>query len=162
MLKLLENFTVEQTILFIVMLALAIKGILDFYDWLRKRNKARFDADYEKIKDHDAIITKQEDLEQHYQELKDNYNSLSEEFSGFSSVVNDDLKIIKKSMMHDIKQWIIQQHKKHMDKGWVAIEDLNMLEYRFADYQALGGNGTIPSLMDELRALPKYPKDRLE
>jgi hypothetical protein len=162
MLKLLENFTVEQTIFFLIVLALAIKGILDFYDWLRKKNREKFDADYEKIKDHDAIVAKQEDLEQHYQELNNSYSELSGEFLGFSSVVNDDLKIIKKSMMHDIKQWIIQQHKKHMDKGWVAIEDLNMLEYRFADYQALGGNGTIPSLMDELRALPKYPKDRLE
>ena len=162
MLKLLESFSVEQAIIFIVMLALAIKGVSDFYDWLRKRNKEKFDADYEKIKDHDAIISKQEELEQHCQNLSNNYIELSEDFSTFSSVVNDDLQVIKKSMMHDIKQWIIQQHKEHMKKGWVAIEDLNMLEFRFADYQALGGNGTIPSLMDELRALPKYPKDRLE
>lgn len=162
MLKLLESFTVEQTIFFLIVLALAIKGIFDFCDWITKKNKAKFDADYEKIKDHDAIIAKQEDLEQHYQELNNSYSELSGEFLGFSSTVNEDLQVIKKSMMHDIKQWIIQQHKKHMDKGWVAIEDLNMLEYRFADYQALGGNSTIPALMDELRALPKYPKDRLE
>jgi hypothetical protein len=43
-----------------------------------------------------------------------------------------------------------------MELGWINISQLDMIEARFEDYKALGGNSTIPSLMEELRALPKH------
>lgn len=157
MIDLLKQFTVEQIIIFVFTLALAIKGIIDFWDWITKKNKAKFDKDYQKIKDNDAIVKEQEELEEHYKDISDKYNVLDEKINSFSTEVMNNLKVINKSMMHDIKQWIIEQHRAYMKQGWIDITDLNMLEYRYADYEALGGNSSIPTLMDELRALPKYP-----
>ena len=162
MIELLKQFSVEQVILFVFILALAIKGIFDFTDWVSQKNKAKFEKDYQKMKDGDAILKRQEELEQRYQESVENYAHLKDEITNFSESVMQNLQVINKSMMHDIKQWIIERYKLYTKQGWIAIEDLNMLEYRFADYEALGGNSTIPALMDELRALPKYPKDILE
>ena len=156
MLDLLKQFSIEQIFIFIFMLALAIKGIVDFWDWIAKKNKAKFNADYQTIKNNDAIIEEQKELEEHYKDISGKYDTLDEKLNVFSTEIMKNLEIINKSMMHDIKQWIIEQHKFYMKQGWIGIVDLNMLEYRFADYQALGGNSTIPTLMDELRSLPKF------
>lgn len=160
MLELLKQFSVEQTVLFVICLALAIKGVIDFWDWITKKNKAKFDKDYQVLKDNDAILEEQKELEEHYKDISEKYNTLDEKLNTFSTEVMENLKIINTSMMHDIKQWIIEQHKFYMKQGWINIIDLNMLEYRFSDYESLGGNSTIPTLMDELRALPKYSPDK--
>lgn len=156
MLDLLKQFSIEQIFIFIFMLALAIKGIIDFWDWISAKIKAKFNADYQTIKNNDAIIEEQKELEEHYKDISEKYNTLDEKINILSTEIMKNLEIINKSMMHDIKQWIIEQHKFYMKQGWIGIVDLNMLEYRFADYEALGGNSTIPTLMDELRSLPKF------
>ena len=159
MLDLLKQFSVEQTVIFIFCLALAIKGIVDFWDWIVTKNKAKFNADYQTIKNNDAIVEEQKELEEHYKDISEKYDTLDKKLNIFTTDIRKNLEIINKSMMHDIKQWIIEKHKFYIKQGWIAIEDLNMLEYRFADYEALGGNSTIPTLMDELRALPKFPQN---
>ena len=156
MLDLLKQFSIEQIFIFIFMLALAIKGIIDFWDWISAKNKAKFNEDYQTIKNNNAIIEEQKELEEHYKDISGKYDALDEKLNIFSTEIMKNLEIINKSMMHDIKQWIIEQHKFYMKQGWIGIVDLNMLEYRFADYEALGGNSTIPTLMDELRSLPKF------
>lgn len=160
MLDLFKQFSVEQIVIFIICLALAVKGVIDFYDWIVSKNKAKFNADYQTLKNNDAIVEEQKELEEHYKDISEKYNILDDKLNTFTTEIMENLKIINTSMMHDIKQWIIEQHKFYMKQGWIEIVDLNMLEYRFADYESLGGNSTIPTLMDELRSLPKFPPEK--
>lgn len=160
MLDLFKQFSVEQIVIFIICLALAVKGVIDFYDWIVSKNKAKFNADYQTLKHNDAIVEEQKELEEHYKDISEKYNILDDKLNTLTTEIMENLKIINTSMMHDIKQWIIEQHKFYMKQGWIEIVDLNMLEYRFADYESLGGNSTIPTLMDELRSLPKFPPEK--
>lgn len=149
MLNLLKAFSIEQILIFCVLLALAIKGVLEFYDWV----KARYKKDFNKKIDE---IEKDKQLEEDYNIIKDKCDEQEAKLTEFIFYVTKNLEIISKAMMHDIKHWIIAQHEFYMEQGWIDIDDLNMIEYRFSDYTNLGGNSTIPTLMKELRELPKH------
>ena len=43
--ELLNRFSITEIILFIVLFALAIKSIIDFFDWAHKRLKEKFDKE---------------------------------------------------------------------------------------------------------------------
>lgn len=159
MLELLEHFTIEQTVLFVSCLALAIKGVIDFCDWVKQKNKNKYDSQYKKQHKDEEIIENQKKIEKEYQELRNDYNTVEEKINDLSDAIMKNLKIINKAMMHDIKQWIIEKHNFYMKQGWIKISELDMIEHRYKDYVNLGGNSTIPTLMAELRILPKHKND---
>jgi len=37
MLDLLKNYSLSEIVIFVVVLALAVKGVIDFYDWAKNR-----------------------------------------------------------------------------------------------------------------------------
>ena len=145
MVELFSNFSLTQIILFITLLACAVKGIIDFLDWVKEKYQQKFDTDY----------TKKQDLED-FKMMHLQYNELDNKINNLTESIQQSFAVINTAMMHDIKQWIIERHKYYIDKGWISIGELDMIEFRYADYKALGGNSTIPTLMEELRTLPKH------
>jgi len=161
MLDLLSTFSVEQIILYTVMLILAIKGAIDLGSWCYNQYKIKFN------KDHDAI-TKQNTLEEHYQKCLSQHK---ESIARYEEI-NNKLDVLTKTMdervnqiegkidqltvsnMHDIKGWIVDKHHILTKRGWVDDFTMDILEKRFSDYKKEGGNSYVGGLMEELRALP--------
>jgi hypothetical protein len=45
-------------------------------------------------------------------------------------------------------------------KGYAAVDDLRNIEYLYAPYHALGGNGTGTLLYERVKQLPSEPAER--
>lgn len=156
MVNLLKTFSVEQTILFTVMLALSIKGVIDFIDWVKSKNSKQFKKDYKNMEEAKLTKEKYKELETKLDNYHEHAESLDRKLTTITATMDENFKIINAALMHDIKQWIIDQHKFYIDQGWISIVQLDMVEARYKDYVALGGNSIVPTLMRELRELPKH------
>ena len=156
MIDLIKAFSIEQILLFIVMLALGIKGLIDFIDWVKSKNSDRFKKDYRNIKKSKDLEDRQKTVEEKLELYHKYADTLDRRMNDITETMNENFRIINAALMHDIKQWIIDQHSYYMEEGWISIVQLDMIEARYKDYVALGGNSIIPTLMRELRELPKH------
>lgn len=166
MLELLAAFSVKQIIVYTIMLALAIKGGVDFFSWCKDKYEAKFNKDY-------ASKTKEAQLMEHYvkctdqhKESLERYQTLETKIDNLTEVMNKkvdkieaQLQQLTESDMHDIKGWIVEKHHVLIKKGWVDDFTMDTLEHRFADYIAEDGNSYVAGLMSELRALPHFPPE---
>lgn len=150
LIDLLTQFTPWQIILFIILLAVAIKEVSDFVDWFKQKVNKRDESlktDYE---------VKQEN-EERLDRLETNMNILTENVNNMT----DKIDLLISSDRDAIKAFITKEHHHFCyDKGWIDDYSLDCLEHRFQHYQEECGNSFIENLMNELRALPKTePKD---
>lgn len=149
---LLTTYTLDKIAIFVIMLAFAIKGFLDIYDyfkgrllsWHNKKNKEekreqdiqiQFDIDNTNIK---KMLESQEQINQKIDRMQDSISDLID------------------SDKDDIKAWITEKHH-HFCYEVKSIDDysLDTIEKRYRHYVKEGGNSFIENLMMELRALPK-------
>jgi len=164
MLELLSAFSVDQIIVYTIMLIFAIKGGVDLFLWAKDLYQKKFNKDH-------AKLNKQEVLEQHYANCKKQHIESIQRYETLSSKIDlltetmstkvdkieAQLKQLTDSDMHDIKGWIVEKHHKLMKQGWVDDFTMDTLEKRYSDYTLEGGNSYISGLMNELRALPHFP-----
>ena len=157
MLDLLEQFTITEIIAFTIGLALALKGIWDFIDFLKEKYKEKFDKDFAKKK-------REEELEEHYADCKkrqhetlEQYNSLNNKIDGIADSIeeiDDRISLLSKNDQHTIKQIIVKDYHYFTKKGWIDEFSLDSLLLLFEDYKRLGGNSYVESLMEEIKRLP--------
>ena len=160
MLGLMGAFSIEKIITFIILLALAIKGVWSYVDWAKGKYRDKFNKDYDiKEKERKQKET-DETFEQQIKEAKNYYCKLNDKLNTLTDTVNKNFDVMNKAMTHDIKQWIFEKHEMYMEKGWIDVNELDVIESRYVDYIALGGNSIVPTLMQELRNLPKHIKTR--
>lgn len=53
---------------------------------------------------------------------------------------------------------IIQTHNHYMDKKFIPVYGMENVMKMYGAYHALGGNGTMTKLVDDLRELPTEQK----
>lgn len=145
LIELFSNFSFYQIILFIILLAIVIKELVEFIDWVKSRN----DKEYEERKTENELARLNEErldkLEANMTELTKNVNHIT-----------DKVDLLVKSDRDDIKAFITKEHHYFCyNKGWIDDYSLDCLEHRFKHYEEENGNSFIESLMKELRALPK-------
>lgn len=61
---------------------------------------------------------------------------------------------IKNGIQALLRDGIINQYNKYMEKKYIPIYALENVEAMYKEYHALGGNGTITHLYEELLDLP--------
>lgn len=66
---------------------------------------------------------------------------------------NDALKIGVQALLRDR---IIQAYYYYTDKGWMPIDARESVDACYKSYEALGENGVIDDLMEQLHALPNH------
>jgi len=159
--ELLKEYSLQSILVGIIMLALALKGTLDFIEWAKNKYKIKFDNDYQKKQSEELSKAHYESCQKQYNETKELYNSVEKKIDSLTDTVNTRLDNIENSIdrltesdMHDIKGWIVEKHHMLMKQQWVDDFTMDTIEKRYADYKIEGGNSYIRGLMDEIRALP--------
>lgn len=138
--KILEQFSLNEIVIFVVLLGSAIKGFSSFLDWLSEKGVKIFKNKYQKPKQ----------MEETMEELIQTMKSLKK-----------DVELLMQSDRDSIKAFITKQHH-YFCYQLKEIDDqsLDCIEKRYSHYKDQGGNSYIDTLMSELRSLPKsLPKN---
>lgn len=154
MIELVKHFTPYQIIVFIVLLAAAIKGTADFYDWAKSKLKEYFDKDYKSQQEKMTEEERFEETENRIESLEQN----QEVIIGTLDKLNNKMDMLIDSDKDDIKSFLTREHHYFCyTQGWIDDYSLECCERRYAHYRDEGGNSFIEGFMKELRALPKRP-----
>lgn len=132
---LLETFSLTEICLYTVLLLVAFKSVMSFFDWLSTWNTQFVETKYQKPKE----------LQQAVQRMTKSIDGLTEK-----------VDMLIESDKDDIKAFITRQHHDFCHhKGWIDDYSLDCIEKRYSHYRDEGGNSFINILMEEIRALPK-------
>ena len=138
MLSLLNNYSLTEITIFIVTLAFAIKGIVDFCDWAKKRIKEPIDKTYSEKEVRTKMLNT---LESHNQQIEK---------------MSKAIDILIASDKDDIKSWITEKHHYFCyELGYIDDYNYQCIEARYKHYKEEDGNTFIDSFMEDIRALPK-------
>ena len=141
MIQLLTTYSLGEILSLIVILALAIKGVVSFWDWAYERLKKIFKKENQQETDREKI----DKLIQQQAELNEKIKTLTTK-----------INILIDSDKDDIKSFITDKHHYFVyEKKWIDDHSLDCIEKRYKHYTDEGGNSFIATLMSELRALPK-------
>ena len=147
--ELFTKFSIHESIVFIVLLSLAIKGLIDFSDWAKERLRKHFN--------------KQTDEEQRYETLVQQINEMiknQEEQNKTISIISNQVNILLNSDKDDIKAWITEKHHYFCYKlGYIDDFNLDCIEKRFYHYKEEHGNSFVADLMEDIRRLPRVSAD---
>lgn len=137
--QLLTTFSISEILLFIVVLAIAVKKLIDFIDWSRQRARQAI-----KEKDYPLELAKKHD---------DELNNIKQQLN----LIQKNMSILIQSDKDDIKHSIVKDHHYFCYKlGSIDDFSLDVIERRYSHYKEQGGNSFIDDLMRELRALPRH------
>lgn len=169
MLQLLAEFSIQQIITFIVLGAATFKGGYEFFKWCKGIYDKKFNKDYSKKKKEEEVQNHFILCEQQRKEVLEKYDSLEQKIDYLTKQmgirvdkIEGQLELLTLSDMHDIKSWIVEKHHNLIKQGWVDDFTMDTIEHRYSDYKAEEGNSYVASLMKELRALPKFPPEKMK
>ena len=152
MLELLSKFSVEQILVFLVLLAIAIKSIVEFVDWVKSR-----------LNKHDDKTKKTVDYHRETKEWRKSVEGDIANFVGCLNEITSKVDLLMASDKDAIKAYITREHHYFCyQKGWIDDYSLDCLERRYQHYVDENGNSFIKQLMDEVRELPRQPKNDSE
>lgn len=144
MLELFKNYSIDEIIMFILLLAIAIKGIVDLYDWFKIRFRKPIDKENDIKEREQEILDKITNHEQQILTCKDCLNEITK-----------NVKILIESDKDDIKAWITEKHHYFCyELGYIDDYNLQCIEARYKHYKEEDGNTFIDGFMSDIRALP--------
>lgn len=136
-----QTYSSGQIFLFIIILAVAIKELINFIDWAKKRTKQAVEANDQPRKLRETNQKQNQQLEQIKEQLKE---------------LKNNIQTLSHSDRQAIKSFITRQHHYFCYQlGCIDDYSLDCIEKRYAYYKDEGGNSFIGDLMHDLRQLPK-------
>lgn len=134
MLQLLQTFSLSDILIFAVLFVLALKGSVEFMDWLSDRGFKFFKRRYQRPRQIEQSIKKMEKTIQ-------------------ALCIKVDL--LTQSDKDAIKAYITKEHHYFVyQKGWIDDYSMDCIQRRYVHYNKEGGNSFIDALMQDLRDLP--------
>ena len=159
MVELLQHYSLSDILIFIVILALAVKSLISFFDWVHDRLEKVFNKEYCKL-------SEKEELKQRLQHGSEVMTTLKANQTATDKILNDlsaKIDMLIDSDKDDIKSYITREHHYFCYQvGWIDDFSLDCLERRYEHYSDEGGNSFIEGFMDELRELPKQVAQQIE
>lgn len=145
LIELLSTYSVGEILIFIVLLALAFKGVVDFYDWAKKKIQGVIDT-------HTGEEIEQSTIKDNIDELFKMQKAQKESIDKLTESVN----LLIQSDKDDIKAWITEKHHYYCYQlKYIDDFSLDCIEKRYAHYKKEGGNSFVEDLMRDLRSLKK-------
>ena len=143
--ELLSSYSLDTIVIFIVVLSFAIKGIIDFIDWAKKRINSKIGHAQEELMEQQHIKENIENLFKMQLQQKEAIDSLTKS-----------VDLLLQSDKDDIKAWITEQHHYFCyELKYIDDFSLDCIERRYTHYRHEGGNSFVDSLMVDLRSLKK-------
>ena len=153
---LLQNYSLSDILIFIIFLALAIKDIVSFFDWVSDRSKKEFNKEHFKVNEKEDLERRLQKGSETMELLTENQEKTDEALKELSAKID----MLIESDRDDIKAYITREHHYFCyEKKWIDDFSLDCIEKRHKHYQDEGGNSFIQGLMDELKNLPKVPPE---
>lgn len=157
MLELLEKLEGESfatILIWIVLIAFAIKGFIGYMDWAQNKMDIVISKRKKAEKKEESIQEQIDKNRKENQEMKENQQKMME----LINKLNEKIELLIESDKDDIKSFLTKEHHYFCyQQGWIDDYNLECCERRFEHYRAENGNSYIESFMKELRALPKQP-----
>lgn len=152
--ELIETFSIKEFLIFLITLALAVKGFVSFGDWSYERLKKHFKKQNKQENNISLIQDQINDHQEEYDILRKNQKNLERDLIDVINKIN----LLIDSDKDDIKSYITEKHHYFCyEVQWIDDYSLDCIEKRFKHYEKEGGNSFIKDLMEELRELPKQP-----
>ncbi len=157
MIALLQQYSLSDILMFTVFLALAVKSLISFFDWVYVYIKKVFNIHHSKINQKQALERRLQKGSQVMTKLKNNQQTTDEILKDLSAKID----LLIDSDKDDIKSYITREHHYFCYKlGYIDDFSLDCIEKRFKHYSDEGGNSFIENFMKDLRALPiQSPKE---
>ena len=152
MMQMLQRYSLTQIVIFLVLFAIAIKSMINFWDWAKAkiRDFAKKESIYEDLRaslDEETNIRKQE-----MKEIKQSVFSIEKIIERLAEKV----QLLLISDRDDIKSFITREYNYFvLEKGEIDHYSLQAIEKRYDHYIEEGGNSYVGDLMSALRALPR-------
>ena len=141
MIQLFTHYTISEIIIFTLILAVAVKKLVDFIDWYKKRT-------HQAVEEADKPLVLQQTITKHDQELSEIKTQLSN--------IKDAINLLIASDKDDIKQSLTKDHHYFCYKlGSIDDYSLDCMEKRYSHYKDQGGNSFVKTLMEQVRMLPR-------
>lgn len=158
MITLLQQYSLSDILIFLILFALSVKSLITFFDWAYSRIKIIFSKEF-------LELNAKEELQQRLHHGSQIMNSLQQRQQQTDKILENLSKKIDMLIDSDkdsIKLSITKQHHYFCYQvGWIDDFSLDCLERRFQHYREEGGNSFIQNFMEQLHALPKGPPQEL-
>ena len=159
MLELLNNYSLTEIIIFLVLFSLALKGVVSFWDWGVDRLRKIFNKESKKEKEKELLDNHIKQSSEQVKQILSQQEQIMSEILDMKNVIN----LLINSDKDDIKSWITQQHHYFCyELKYIDDYSLDCIEKRYSHYRDEGGNSFIEDLMKEIRNLPKVSVIRQE
>lgn len=138
---LLQTYSGTQIILFVFLLAVAFKEVLELIKYYKKEGL--------------SFLTKEKKNEQQDLQIAENSKKLDEILNRLE-LLQDKVSQLEQSDKDGIKAWIVYRYRE-IQKQPQQLDSMGMdlLERRFQHYKAEGGNSYIEELMENIREIYK-------
>lgn len=146
------NWSIEESIVYIVALILAIKVVWSSIEWVWDKIKIRLAITNKKEKWENNISKQLTELHKAISNLEQQNQAIQKE----EEKVNANLNVVQERLQEDTRSFLIDAHHKFCYQI-KSIDDINMqsLERKYLYYKTAGGNSFIDGLMEEIRELPR-------
>ena len=152
MFELFQHYSISEIFIFIILLALATKGVVEFFSWGQEKLSKIFHFKYNKLTEKEKLQQQLAQQASAIQVLKEQQKSTDMYLKSMQSKID----LLIDSDKDDIKSYITKEHH-HFCYQVGEIDDfsLDCLERRYKHYADQGGNSFIAGFMEDLRKLPK-------
>lgn len=141
MAQLFTSYTIGEIILFLIILAIAIKNLVEFIDWSKKRTKQAVEKD---------------DRPQKLERITQDHDKQLQQIQKELDSLKHSIDLLIESDRDDIKHSITKDHHYFCYKlGSIDDYSLDCIERKYTHYREQGGNSFIEQLMQDLRDLPR-------
>ena len=175
MLELLATYSITEILVFIVMLALAFKGVVSFVDWFKNRFGTKINGKTEAEIQEEAVEEMEEEArnsilqgrlllgEQRMREHDEKFTAINDKLTQMSTETEDKfnkltnmVELLLTSDRDSIKAYIVDKHHYfYYNKKWIDDYSMDCIEKKYETYKLENGNSYVEELVKQLRSLPK-------
>lgn len=142
--ELFEIISVEQLLILLVGIGIAVKTISELWEWIHKKFQVHFLKESETDR-------KEKQIADALQKLQNTVDKLEQQ----NQAITTNVDLITERMQENSRNFIIDKHHYFVyELGAIDEFSLQSLEREYMYYKRAGGNSFIGKLMDDIRQLP--------
>lgn len=137
--SLLSSYSIKEIIIFLVLLALAIKAVVDWVEWAGNKNKQQ----HERMTQKEQLSVKIQEHDVRIDKLIENQEKMQKS-----------IEQLIQSDKDQIRNEIVKQYQDFRKKGFIDAYSLDCCEKLYEHYKEEGGNSYVTTTMEKIRELP--------